>query len=64
MKGGPVRAIFTMDELLAMRSNAWACECGRVYQDTTRGVAVPVVDGDPECAHRVLRRAAIVARPA
>ena len=54
-----VTYLYSLDELLAMRSNAWACDnCGRAWADTPiPGLSAPITDGLGECNHQTLRRA-------
>jgi hypothetical protein len=34
-----------------------ACECGKVWQDTRRGIWIPKTDGNtPDCRHKILHR--------
>jgi hypothetical protein len=56
-----LRFLYTLDELLAIDTNAWSChECGKTYADVTDGLAVVVVESsDPECLHPVLNRAVV-----
>lgn len=54
-----MRAIFTMPELLAMRSNAWGCtSCGQIWLETAvPGLWSPRLPvRDPNCPHPQLAR--------
>lgn len=55
--------LYTLDELLAMAarpSNAFACECGRLWHTVIPGLSVPIHDEAlVECRHSTLRPAYI-----
>lgn len=61
-----MRALYTLDELLSIRTNGWSCpNCGKAWVDTGAGYSVPVTDGhDPECRHPELHRATVHSDPA
>lgn len=52
-----MKVLYTIDELLAMRTNGWGCECGAAWLDVAPGISHKVADGDPDHRHRSLRRA-------
>lgn len=57
-----MKFLFTLDDLLAMRTNGWSCpECGTAWLDLdSPSMAVPVVAGyDDNCRHPKLVRTMI-----
>lgn len=54
-----MKILYSLDELLAIRTNGWACECGRTWLDVGQGVSALVAEGDRDHRHRKLKRAVI-----
>lgn len=53
-----MRILWTLYELLALRSNGWTCrDCGRTWGDLAGPqAAVLIAAGNPDCPHRQLHR--------
>lgn len=63
------RFLYTLDELLTMRTNGWACpRCGLALLDVIEGddrLAMPAVpSSDPSCRHPSLGRGQITVETA